>query len=275
MSLRQQYQAFCTAHPLRCRVIAGVRWEYLVGGTGPQVLVLLPGGFGVAATSFLYVQAFETKYRVVSITYPTSVASVADLVDGLAQLLAHEGIAKAHVAGGSYSGLIAQVLVRRHPALVERLILSHTSAPEPTRAHWLEAASVVFRLAPMPLLRGVLRLVNYGFLPGCVEAQRFWREHFSAVIGSSSRDSYLNRLRVAIDFDRNYRFAPTDVHGWPGRLLIIDAEDDSFTPPAQRNALRRLYPQAQHRSFAHGGHGQTVHNPQGEIALIGGFLAEG
>lgn len=37
-------------HPLRYRTVDGVVWEYLVCGSGAEVMVLRPGGFGAATT---------------------------------------------------------------------------------------------------------------------------------------------------------------------------------------------------------------------------------
>lgn len=272
-TIAAQYRAFCAAHPPHYRTLAGAVWEFVGAGAGPETLVLLPGGFGVADTAFLYVQALAAQYRVISVSYPDTLGSVAGLADGLAALLAGEGVARAHVLGGSYSGFIAQVFVRRHPALVASLILSHTGAPQPRRARAAAATLALFRLAPMPLLRAALWLLNYGFLPGRAPENRFWRGYFAAMIGRLRRAAYLSRLQVLRDFDLNQRFTPADLNGWPGRLLLAEAARDGLVPAAERDSLRRLYPQAQRRSFAHGRHADTISQPDEQIAMIREFLA--
>ncbi|MBS1967513.1 MAG: alpha/beta hydrolase [Chloroflexi bacterium SZAS-1] len=272
MTIAEDYRAFCAAHPPCYRTIAGVVWEYIDCGDAPEVLLLLPGGFGAATTAFQYVQALCGAYRVLALSYPAALATAAALADGIAALLQGEGITHAHVLGGSYSGAIAQVLVRRHPTLVASMILSHTSPPTPGRAPLLALLLALFKLLPMPLLRLLLYALNYGFLPGRGPEQRFWRAHFAAMIGSFARAAYTNRLRVMLDFDRHARFAPTDLRDWRGRMLLAEATHDGMVRPAARDALRRLYPQAQLRSFPQGRHADTVHSPAAQIAMLRGFL---
>jgi len=272
MTIEAQYRAFCAAHPPRYRTIDGVVWEYLACGAGAEVMVLLPGGFGAASTAFRYALALGEKYRVISFSYPAALTSVAALADGVAAVLASEGARRVHVLGGSYSGAVAQVLVRRHPALLASLILSHTTPPVPHRARWLVPLLILFATLPMPLLRGVLYALNYGFLPGRGPTQRFLRGHFAAMIACFERRAYTSRLRVMLDFDQNMHFTPADLRDWPGRLLLAEAAHDGMVPPAERAALGALYPQAQRRSFAQGRHADTVHSPAEQIAMIQEFL---
>jgi pimeloyl-ACP methyl ester carboxylesterase len=275
MTIEAQYRAFCAAHPPRYRTIDGVVWEYLACGQGNEVMVLLPGGFGAATTAFQYALALGENYRVFSFSYPAALATAAALADGVAAVLAAEGVRRAHVLGGSYSGAVAQVLLRRHPALLSSLILSHTTAPAPRRARWLLPALLLFATLPMPLLRGALYLLNYAFLPGRGPAQRFLRGHFAAMIACFERRAYTSRLRVMLDFDRNMRFAPADLRDWPGRLLLAEAAHDGMVRPAERAALQALYPQAQRRTFAQGRHADTVQSPAAQIAMIQEFLEAG
>lgn len=275
MNLHQHYQQFVATHPRRKQRIAGAEWEYIICGAGPETLLLLPGGFGVADTAFRYLQAFKAEYRVISVSYPTTITTVAGLVDGLATLLAHEQVAQAHVLGGSYSGMIAQSLVRRYPDLVATLILSHTGAPNSARTIWNRACCGLVRALPTRLLRAVLHGLNRGFLPGKSADQCFWRGYFAAMIATETRASVLNRLWVLADFDRNYRFTSGDLRAWAGRILIAEATHDGLIPARERAALQRLYPQAQCWVFPAGDHADTITQPEPQIALIRSFLAAG
>ena len=51
-ALRQELAAFRSSHPLRRLKVEGIEWEYLLGGSGPASVVLLPGGLGVGDIYF-------------------------------------------------------------------------------------------------------------------------------------------------------------------------------------------------------------------------------
>jgi hypothetical protein len=60
---------------------------------------------------------------------------------------------------------------------------------------------------------------------------------------------------LAADFYRQ-QLRPDDLAGWPGRVLLLSAEDDELYG-AMRARLRRLYPQAG-EVLVPGGHAATV-----------------
>jgi pimeloyl-ACP methyl ester carboxylesterase len=146
--------AACRArYPLREMAIDGAIWSFLDTGAGDEALLLLPGAMGFADTSFHFVLAFAPQMRVISVGYPATVTDGDRLVDGLAALLTAQGVAAAHVVGGSYSGLVAQRLAERHPTQVCALILANTWAPDPARARWFRPAAWLVAHTPGGLLQ--------------------------------------------------------------------------------------------------------------------------
>lgn len=272
MERTEEYTQFCALHSLQTVVIVGRRWQYIDTGEGKETLLLLPGGFGVADTAFRLITAFSRSYRVISVTYPPTITTCTDLVDSLAVLLRNLKVDTTHVVGGSASGLIAQVLVRRHPSLVRSLILSHTSVPRQVRACWVGCLLGLLGMAPFPLVRGAFHASVRAFLPANNGEQRFWREYFHARIDELSRDSLLNRFRVLIDIDRHQRFTPSDLVAWRHPLLVIAAEDDGFVGKREQATLKRLYPQAHYQVLRCGTHRDSVAAPEAEIAVIAAFL---
>lgn len=267
MSLSAAYAAFLAAHPPRRLAIAGSAWELIEAGQGPAVL-LLPGGFGVAATSFQYLSALGRDHRVLAVTYPPLLARIEELADGAAELLRRCGVERAHVVGGSASGAVAQVLVRRHPGLVATLILAQTGPPRPRRAPLARACAALCAAAPAALTLALLRVAVLGFLPGRDPDQAFWRGHFAGVVAAQSRAGLAARFLALADYDRHYSFRPGDLVGWPGRVAIIEAAHDGFLPAADRAALRALYPGADVCLLPEGRHADSVTDPGPQLAAI-------
>lgn len=268
MSLHTAYAALLAAHPPRRLVIDGATWELIEAGAspGPPVL-LLPGGFGVAATSFQYLIDLSRDIRVLALSYPARLARLDRLADGVATLLDRSGIERAHVVGGSASGAVAQLLVRRRPGLVASLILAQTRPPRPGRAWHAELCAACCDATPPALVLALLRASVLAFLPRRDADQAFWRAHFAAVIAATGRAGVAARFRALAAFDRERRFAPTDLAGWPGRVTIVEAAGDGFVSAGERAALRALYPGATVITLA-GGHGGSVTDPAPQIAAL-------
>jgi pimeloyl-ACP methyl ester carboxylesterase len=101
----------------------------------------------------------------------------------------------------------------------------------------------------------------------------FWRDYFSRLGKSITRQECISRLQVWVDFDRHSRFSPGDLEDWPGEVLILEAERDTTFPHWERQALRKLYPAAQVRVFRGGGHAASLDRRDEYIAAIRAFLA--
>lgn len=267
MSLAGRHAAFLAAHPPRRLMLDGAPWELIEAGAGETVL-LLPGGFGVAATSFLYLADLARDYHTVALTYPPHLERVDELADGVAAVLDRCGVGRAHVVGGSASGAVAQVLVRRHPARVSSLILAQTGPPRPGRAPLAQACAHGCRAMPAALLLALLRLAVLAFLPGPGADQAFWRAHFAAVVGAQDRAALAARFRALAQYDRRCHFTPGDLDAWPGRVAIIEAAHDGLLPAADRAALRALYPRAAVHSLAAGRHVDSVTDPSRQLAAL-------
>ena len=267
MSLAKSYAAFLAAHPPRRLLIGAASWELIEAGVGATVL-LLPGGFGIAATSFQYLSDLARDYRVIALTYPPHVGRIDDLADGVALVLDHCGVERAHIVGGSASGAVAQVFVRRHPARVTTLILAQTGPPRPRRAKLAQSLAAYCETMPAALTLALLRAAVLLFLPGRGAKHTFWRTHFAAVVAAHSRAALAARFRALADYDRTYHFSPTNLATWPGRVVIIEAARDGLVPAAEQTALRELYPNASVHRLANDRHADSVTNPASQIAAI-------
>lgn len=267
-NLAAVYDAFLTAHPPRRLALGGHSWELIETGSGSETVLLLPGGFGVAATSFQYLADLARDYRVVALTYPPELGRIVELADSVAAVLAACSVERAHVVGGSASGAVAQLLARRHPERIATLILAQTGPPRPRRAPIAAASAALVRAMPAALVLALLRAAVLAFLPGDNAEQVFWRGHFAAIVAWQNRAALAARFAALADFDRSCRFASNDLAGWPGRVVIIEAGADGFIPAAERAKLRRLYPCAALFLLPGGRHADSVTDPGPQIAAI-------
>ena len=237
-------------------------------------MLLLPGALSTGESAWRTVSLLEEKqYRLIAPSYPAEVESMSGLADGIAEILKQEGIQSTIVMGGSYGGMLAQVIVHRYPELVTRLVLSHTYPPVDRRARSVEPALRLFRVLPMPMVKKMLRDRMIGILPPkpSPELLLIAAQVREAVATRLTRQAALSTYLRMMDFDRQV-YTPSDLSQWPGKILIMLAEDDPTTPEDLRNDLIALYPDAKVHLFKGSGHASGILESSEFIKVIDEFL---
>jgi len=270
----EELREFRATHPLKHTTVEGVGWDYIASGEGDEALFLLPGGAMVGEAGFTRIPTFEERYRVITPDYP-QVSDAARLLDGLAGVLDAEGVHVAHVLGPSYGGLVAQCFVRRHPGRVKTLILANTLVP-PRSLLW--PSKIFLTLLPFVPV-GCLRTFrertlarSFSGVPSVPEEdQAFWRDYQHELVSRLSKPELRDMYRLGIDLMQSFRFEPDDLASWPGRVLILQSDEDIVTPE-QRAELRQTYPQARVHTFRGAGHTPWISHREEYLSAIKEFL---
>jgi 3-oxoadipate enol-lactonase len=117
---------------------------------------------------------------------PAAGYGIAELSDQLAAVLERAGVARAHVAGISLGGLVAQHIAATRPALVDRLVLIDTTPryTEDSRRMWVERATAARRDGVAALAEGLLRIwFTDDFIADDPPAVRYVRDTLSRSSG--------------------------------------------------------------------------------------------
>jgi pimeloyl-ACP methyl ester carboxylesterase len=269
----RKFRAFCEAYPFESIRYRGIEWPYLNSSGAGQPLLLLSGALTHPDISWNSIAHFAEKYRAIIPAYP-AVRTMDELCDGMAAVLQHEGIGRAHVMGGSYGGFVGQVFVRRFPAVTRSLILSHTVPPDPAGIQSTRRMLKVLSLLPTGALRALLGRMLGRLMPADASSPGM------LLIVAQFREIMYHHLQKA-DFlgimDRTLDFydrvwTAEDLEGWRGNILLVLAEDDPATPGKVRAGLQALYPQAQLRLFRGSGHTTSVSNQEEYQAVMDEFL---
>ncbi len=272
LDLAAQLAAFRAAHRPLQRRFAGVTWSYIAGGGGPSTLLLLPGAPGIAEMAFPYIDAFERRHRVIAPSYPAAIDSLDQLLAGLEELIAAEAEAPIHLIGASFSGLVAQYLLGRHPERLRSLQIGDTGVPRAERARALRLARAAIgalpRLGVQAVLAAALSYVLYGSTP----AHRFWQRYFKGVVAALTVGEFANRLQVMIDMDRCGALLDGAIT-WRGPTLLIETADDPLFAAHERAELRRRYAHAELHTFYNRGHITALTRAPEYIRVMQAFLA--
>ncbi|HSB66603.1 MAG TPA: alpha/beta hydrolase [Anaerolineales bacterium] len=271
----EQFMHFRAEHLPKTTLIDGIHWEYLIAGNQSGLpLLFLPGALSTAESAWRTISLLEQKgYRLITPNYPPEMDKMSGLADGVAEILQQERIIGINVVGGSYGGMLAQVFTHRHPDLVTRLVLSHTYPPVARRAKSVEPALRLFRILPLPMVKKMLRDRMTGILPAkpSPELLLIAAQVREAVDTRLTRQAALSTYLRMMDFDRQV-YTPIDLSGWPGKILIMLAEDDPTTPENLRHDLIALYPGATVHLFKGSGHATSILESSEYIKVLEDFL---
>ena len=271
MNQEERLRAFRASYPNKSLAAAAVEWKYRICGVGTRALLMLPGGELVNDMGFDLVAALAPRFRIVYPAYPR-VESLDDLADGIAAILNAENIARTSVLGASFGGAVAQCMIRRHPDRIERLILSNTGVPLAYLVRGRKIANAVLSSIPWPLLRGLLAKSIIKLLGAPTDELPFWRDYTKELLATQlAKADVMANLRIQYEYHLRYRFTPDDLAAWPGKIFIIESDNDIFNAE-RRKALRETYPQAPVYTFHGAGHAPAFSRAGEYLEVLGRFL---
>ena len=251
------------------------RYYEETGGGDPLLLINGLGGTSLDWEPLL--PALGARFRVVTSdnrgvgrsAAPPGPYTTRQMADDAAALLAHLGVARAHVVGSSLGGMIAQELVLAYPALVDRLVLYGTFArPRPAVTDpWLTfVAQVADRLDPVAATLAWLPwLFTPAFLadPERVEAALAWQAPYPAPAHGIAAQT--EAVRHHDTLDRLARIAaPT---------LVLVGTEDVVTPVYYSRELAERIPEARLQVLERGGHSAIWEDPAAGAEALLAFLA--
>ena len=271
---QERLHVFRTTHPRVQIDLSGTTWSYLLAGQGTETLLILPGGERIGDVAFPLIQQFEQEYRCLYPSYPPY-STMSALVDGLAALLEKLSIERVILFAASFGGDVGQCFVRKYPARVSKLVLLNTGVPDERLGKATQRSKPLVTLLPMGIVRLLVeKLVLGRALAVRPEERLFWQAMMHELVGQLTRADLVSSFDETIDYRLNYHFSPGDLATWPGKVLILQSNDDPATKPAMRRALRNLYPQARVHIFQQAGHTPFLSQPDEFYPFVRAFLYE-
>jgi pimeloyl-ACP methyl ester carboxylesterase len=210
------------------------------------------------------------------------VARFDELAEGVNRIAEAENLQRFAVVGQSAGGVLAQVLLRKYPAKIDRAVFAHTTAvtseTSPVevqkRVAQLQKRLRLMQWMPFPITK---RLSTRGVL-GIVETMSqdefyFWKPYFTSLVHSRTKSQGIAMMQMLIDFAENYRFTAQDLDGWAGKIMVLDSDADAAIPQMERENVRKLYPGARMHTFQDLGHLAILSERRRYLTLIREFLS--
>lgn len=205
---------------------------------------------------------------------PDSEPSLDVVVDALVGDLADRGMGSFTVGGISLGGYLAMNLARRHPTLVDGLILCDTKATADAQ----EARSGRERLARMCEQDpdDVGRILEQAVLPGLLGDTT--RRHRPDIVEEVR--GYLNSVdaRTVAWYQRAMASRPDSLAvlaGFAGRSLVVWGEEDAVSPAVEQEHMREALHGAGFVRIPGAGHLASLEAPEAVTSAILDFLPAG
>ncbi len=250
---RDALKAFRENHPLQYLTVAGTEWTYHTAGTGEDTILWLVGGLKKADAAYKSIPQLADHYRIIAPDYP-ALGTMQALADGLAALLKVEDVQRVYVLAGSFGGMLAQVFMRHYPAMIEKVVLSTTSPPNPSHAERYQQLLDMATIAPDALLAETAQSQMFGTIAPADEEAEFYRAYLKELYENRLTKTDIVTIYQAILDYMGKAFSDSDLADWGGEILIINSDNDATFGESVQDNLVNLYPTAQVHTFKGAGH---------------------
>jgi 3-oxoadipate enol-lactonase len=197
---------------------------------------------------------------------PPSPYTIEDLADLCADVLRGEGVARAHVAGISLGGLIAQRLAAAYPAMIDRLVLIDTTPryTDELRNMWAVRAKGARDDGVLSLVEGLLPI---WFTPEAIVENTAGVRYVRATLARCSGEGYALACEALAAADLR-----DDAKRIAAPTLVVCGEEDipSFLDAARWLAAN--ISDAKCAWIARARHASVLERPEEGVSLLRRFL---
>jgi pimeloyl-ACP methyl ester carboxylesterase len=257
-ALREQWPAQALELPCGQASLTHLRQPGLAS-PGALPVLFLPGAHGTAEVFCHQLLAWSGRREMAAFTYPALIGAAA-LAQSVVEALDYLGWAQADIVSTSLGGFIAQHLALGATSRVGRLVLGNA---------FIDPAPVQSR-ERLAFLQGAGAQAAKDQLMTRVDSARpsEMQALQQALMGQAqSAETLLTRL-LTIQLA-----APVSPVAFePGRVLVIECDNDPMVSQAMRLEMRAAYPQARQARIEGGGHNPFVTHALQYNTLVSGFL---
>ena len=220
-----------------------------IEGEGPP-FVYVPGMDGTGLLFYRQIPELSRHYRVATYTLRDSATHMHTLVEDLSGVVTKVSPSneKAIVFGESFGGALSMSFALARPELVERLIVLNTF-PYFRPQQRLKLAIAWIRTFPWKTMALVRRLTATRMHSRYTHRDEIRR--FLELTGGTTKEGYLNRLRILREYDLRDRLRDIGVP-----TLLLAADRDHLVPSVeQASFMAEMIPNATLRVLRGHGHG--------------------
>lgn len=242
-----------------------IQYRYHNHPTANKTLVLLAGGIGLSDLFFLHFEEFTKDFSVITFDYQMNYPDNTSLANGIAGLLKILGI-KAYLVGQSLGGIVAQIITKEHPSVVEGLVLSNTGSMaakindegEKCLLNMLEGQKKFrkhLKLIPFWLLKRLMKIAVMKKTKDLTHNESKLMEHLCTIMVQILTKKYeLHMIDLLIDVKNHRNMTPKDFAHLENKVLLLLSDDDITFNQEVKDSLIALMPSPKVITNLTGGH---------------------
>lgn len=263
------FQQFRTQYPQQTMILQNGKsfiYRYAQHPVEQKTIVLLTGGIGLSDLFYLHFQRFSKDFSVITFDYQLQFADNQEFAEAVAELLTRLHI-KGWLVGQSMGGIVAQIIAKDFPQVVDGLVLSNTCSlsrdmNEKAKSHLMgmlqniQKSQKLLSFIPFGLYKRVTKkIVMKNKTEDFTEEEQKLLEGLCDVMLELMNKPYeVHMIDLLLDIKNHLGHTPPDFAYLKNRvLLILSEDDDTFTEDCQ-NALIQIMPQPTVITNLTGGH---------------------
>jgi pimeloyl-ACP methyl ester carboxylesterase len=261
---------FYKKYPVKTMMLSTLKefnYRYFYNPNAKHTIVLLTGGIGLSDLFYMHFERFSESFSVITFDYQLAFESNKEFADAVAELLNRLEV-KVWLVGQSLGGIVAQIIAKEHPEVVEGMVLSNTCSlgadmGEEANAHlkkMIESqkkSKKLLKVIPFSIYKKlVTKMVMKKVVDFTEEEKNLMQGLCDAMMCLLTKEYEVHMCDFLVDAENHFGMTKEDFVLWDNKVLLILSEDDhTFTKQCKDSLI------------------QIMTNPTVVTDILGGHLA--
>lgn len=258
-------------------------YRYHKNDNAKATIVLLTGGIGLSDLFYLHFQKFVEDFSVITFDYQIQFENNKEFADAVAEMLKKLD-EKVWLVGQSLGGIVAQIITKEHPEVVEGLVLSNTCSLEKEMSkeaydHLMkmiesqQKSKKLLKILPFGLYKKLIaKAVMKKTLSLTEKEKALMKGLCDAMLKLLTREYELHMADFLIDAKNHFGMTKADFVAFENKVLLILSEDDhTFNQPC-KDSLIHIMPSPKVATNLTGGHLALLVRLDSYAELVTGFI---
>ena len=224
-------------------------YRYYKNLNGKATIVLLTGGIGLSDLFYLHFERFAKDFSVITFDYQIQFENNAEFAAAVAELLKKLD-EKVWLVGQSLGGIVAQIIAKNYPEIIEGMVLSNTCSLSKNMSaeaydhlkKMIESqkkAKKILRFVPFSLYKKLIKqAVMKKMTADFTDKEKSLMENLcDAMLKLLTKEYEYHMIDFLVDSENHFGMTSEDFVKFDDRALLILSEDDKTFNQACKDAL--------------------------------------